>query len=276
MKAMITDIKRFAVHDGDGIRTTVFFKGCPLRCIWCHNPETFFHKKQMAIYQHKCTNCGKCKEVCPYNMEKCDFCGKCEAICPNGARKIYGTVMTLNEIMEIVLADKDFYDTSGGGITLSGGESLLQADFCTKLLKECKKNDINTAVDTCGFINKDTFSKIIPYTDTFLYDLKAFDEDIHIKCTGVSNKLILDNLKYLDNMNCRIEIRIPYIPEYNDNQIEKLAKFIHTLENVVRVRILPYHNYASSKYLALNFKNILPQVRMPNRKKCEELEKLYF
>ncbi len=276
MNAMITDIKRFAVHDGDGIRTTIFFKGCPLRCVWCHNPETFSAKKQIAFYEHKCTGCGKCREVCHYNMEKCDFCSKCEAICPNDARKIYGREMTVNEIMEIVLADKNFYDTSGGGVTLSGGECLLQADFCTELLRKCKENNINIAVDTCGYVKREALNKVIPYTDTFLYDLKAFDEEVHIKCTGVSNKIILENIKYLDDQGCKIEIRIPYIPQYNDNQIETLAEFIHKLKNVVRVKILPYHNYAASKYAALSMKNTLPKVRIPTQEECEKLEKLYF
>ncbi len=276
MKAMITDIKRFAVHDGDGIRTTVFFKGCPLRCVWCHNPETYSHSKQMAVYRHKCADCGKCKEACPYNMEKCTFCGKCEVVCPNDARKIYGKEMTVQEIMDIVIADKNFYDTSGGGVTLSGGECLLQGDFCAEILKECKENNINTAVDTCGYVKRETLDKVIPYTDTFLYDLKAFDEEVHIKCTGTSNKIILENIKYLDSMNCSIEIRIPYVPEYNDNQIEKLAEFIHTLKNVKKVKILPYHNYADSKYTALNLKNRLPKVRIPTQEECDELKNIYF
>ncbi len=276
MKAMITDIKRFAVHDGDGIRTTVFFKGCPLRCVWCHNPETLSRNRQLAFFEHKCVNCGRCKEVCPYNMEKCDFCGRCEAVCPNDARKIYGKETTINEIMEIIIADKKFYEASGGGVTLSGGECLLWVDFCTELFKKCKENNINTAVDTCGYVKKEALDKVIPYTDTFLYDLKAFDEDIHIKCTGVSNKLILQNLKYIDDLDKNIEIRIPYVPEYNDNQVEKIAEFVKTLKNVVKVKILPYHSYAKSKYSALNIDNTLPEVRMPTQEECDKLERKYF
>ncbi len=276
MKAMITDIKRFAVHDGDGIRTTVFFKGCPLRCAWCHNPETFSVKKEMAVYKHKCNGCGKCKEVCPYRLKQCNFCGKCETVCPNDARKIYGKEMTVEDLMKIILQDKNFYDTSGGGVTLSGGECLLQADFCRELLKKCKENGINTAVDTCGYVPEESLDKVILYTDTFLYDLKAYDDEIHIKYTGVSNKRIIENIKYLDSRNCNLEVRIPYIPEINDNQVEKLSKFIKTLKNVVRVRVLPYHNYANSKYDALNIKNTLPQVRIPNDKECRRLENTYF
>ncbi len=209
-------------------------------------------------------------------MEKCDFCGKCEAVCPNDARKIYGEKMTVAEIMEIILADKNFYDTSGGGVTLSGGECLLQADFCAELLKACKVHGINTAVDTCGYVNKNALNAVMPYTDTFLYDLKAYDEAVHIKCTGVSNKLILENLKYLDSSDCRIELRIPYVPEYNENQIEKLAELIHTLKNVAKVKIIPNHNNADSKYAALDIKNTLPKVRIPTAEECDELKNMYF
>ncbi len=276
MKAIITDIKRFAVHDGDGIRTTVFFKGCPLRCVWCHNPETYSAEKQMAVYGHKCTNCEKCKEVCPHNFEKCDFCGKCEAICPNEARKIYGKEMTVEEIFNVILQDKSFYDTSGGGVTLSGGECLLYPEFCACILKKCKENGINTAVDTCGFINREAINKVMPYTDTFLYDLKAFDKDVHIKCTGKPNEIILDNLRYIDICGKKTEIRIPYVPKFNDNQLEPISLFVKTLQNVVKVKLLPYHNYANSKYAALGLENTLPRVTIPTEDECNALCEKYF
>ncbi len=276
MRAIIFDIERGSFVDGPGIRTTVFFKGCNLKCAWCHNPESQSGEKQMLFYKNKCTHCGKCKEVCHFDLEKCDFCGKCELHCPNDARKICGKEMSVDEVLGEVIKDKAFYDASGGGVTLSGGECLLYPEFCVELLKLCKANGINTAIDTCGYVNKNALNAVIPYTDTFLYDLKAYDEDIHIKCTSVSNKLILENLRYLDSQNCRIEIRIPYVPEYNDNQIEKLAGFIHTLKNAVRVKILPYHNYAASKYAALNIKNTLPDVRLPEQTECADLEQKYM
>ncbi len=276
MKAIITDIKRFAVHDGNGIRTTVFFKGCPLKCIWCHNPETFSAEKQRAVFSHKCTGCGKCKEICLYNMEKCDFCGKCESVCPNDAIKIYGTEMTVDEIFDIIISDKNFYDTSGGGVTLSGGECLVYPEFCAELLKKCKENGINTAVDTCGFVSTRAIETVLPFTDIFLYDLKAFDEDIHIKCTGQSNKMILENLKHIDENGKKTEIRIPYVPTCNDNQMEKLSHFIKKLQNVVEVKILPYHNYAASKYTALSLKNTLPNITLPTEEECNAIHKKYF
>ncbi len=247
MKATIFEIKHFAVHDGNGIRTTVFFKGCPLRCVWCHNPEGLTAAPQIAHYAHKCIGCGECK--------KPNFTPK---NCLGEATVLYGKQMTVNELLPILLEDKDFYESSGGGVTLSGGECLMQADFCAELLKRLKEHGINTAVDTCGFVSKRTLDKVIPHTDVFLYDIKAYDEDIHIKCTGVSNKQILENLKYLDSLGKDIEIRIPYVPDYNDSQIEKIARFLTPLQNVTKIRVLLYHNYAGSKYEAINLPNALP------------------
>ena len=275
MKAKIFEIKRFAVHDGDGIRTTVFFKGCPLRCVWCHNPEGLYSKPQLAYYSHKCTMCGECETACPngahliddikhiFNREKCIACGICEKSCYNDALRLYGKEMTVDELLPYLLEDREFFENSGGGVTLSGGECLLQAAFCAELLKELKNRNINTAVDTCGYVPREAFDKVVPYTDTFLYDIKAIDEDVHKKCTGYSNKLILDNLKHIDDCNKNIEIRIPYVPCFNDGEMEIIAEFLKSIKNVKKVRVLPYHNYAGSKYLALGIANNLP-VKLPS------------
>ena len=272
MKARIFDIKRFAVHDGDGIRTTVFFKGCPLKCIWCHNPEGIGFEPRLAFYANKCVSCGDCVKSCPQNAhsikdgihtferEKCILCGKCESVCLRDALTLYGKETTADELMPLLLADKSFYESSGGGVTLSGGECLSQADFCCELLQKLKAEGINTAVDTCGYIPQSAIDKVIPYTDTVLYDIKAFDEDVHIKCTGHSNKTILENLKYIDGCRKNIEIRIPYVPGFNDNQIEKIARFLADLKSITKIRILPYHNYAGSKYTALDMPNTLPDI----------------
>ena len=251
MTANIFEIKRFAVHDGDGIRTTVFFKGCPLRCVWCHNPEGISFEMQEAFYTHKCIGCGECK--------KDDFASE---NCLGEARIRYGKEVTLNELLPLLLEDKDFYENSGGGVTLSGGECLMHADFCAELLKRLKENGVHTAVDTCGYVSRDALDKVIPFTDIFLYDIKAHDKDIHIKCTGVSNQMILENLLYLDSLGKSVEIRIPLVPDYNDGQIEKIAKFLNPLKNISKIRILPYHNLAGSKYEALGMKNTLP-TRLP-------------
>lgn len=279
-KAIITDIKRFAVHDGDGVRTTVFLKGCSLKCVWCHNPEGILFKPQLAYYENKCIGCGECVSVCPSDAHKmtgnkhifdrslCISCGKCVNECLGSALTFYGKEVTVEELLPKLLEDKDFYETSGGGVTVSGGECLCQADFCAELLKALKEKGINTAVDTCGFVTKEAINKVLPYTDIFLYDIKAIDEDIHIKCTGQSNKQILENIKYIDSCGKSIEIRIPYVPEFNDNQIDKIAEFLKSLKNIKAVKVLAYHNYASSKYSALNMKNTLPE-KLPTNNEIE-------
>lgn len=286
MEATIFDIKRFAVHDGDGIRTTVFFKGCPLSCVWCHNPEGIEYKPQLAYYKHKCINCGECINVCPtgshfiqdnmhtFNRDTCIACNKCTSACLKGALSFYGSKMTVEELLPLLLEDKDFYDNSNGGVTLSGGECLTQPDFCEALLKKLKAQNIHTAVDTCGLVTKDVLDKVMPYTDIFLYDLKAYDEDIHIKGTGQSNRIILENLKYLDSCGKPVEIRIPYVPQYNSDQIEKIAEFLKTLNNITKVRVLPYHNFAGGKYEALGMKNTLP-LTLPTSDEIDNAEQ-YF
>lgn len=262
-KAIITDIKRFAVHDGDGIRTTVFFKGCPLKCVWCHNPESISFKPQTAFYENKCLSCGECKRK-DFTVEDC----------LGNARVLYGQEITAEELLPILLEDKDFYETSGGGVTLSGGECMCQADFSAELLKKLKENGINTAVDTCGFVPRESIDKVIPYTDIFLYDIKAIDEDVHIKCTGRSNKLILENIKYINSCGKAIEVRIPYVPNFNDNQMDKIAEFLKPLENIRAVKVLAYHNYAASKYTALNMENTLPEV-LPTAEQIENASAIF-
>lgn len=287
MKGKIIDIKRFAVHDGDGIRTTLFLKGCPLKCKWCHNPESISYKSEIAYYKEKCISCGECGEVCLQNAhtvseeghnfdkKKCIACGKCEEVCLGGALTFYGREMTVEEAVKALLEDREFYENSGGGITISGGECLMQADFCREVLKKCKDEGINTAVDTCGYVSREAFDKVLPYTDTFLYDIKAIDEDVHIKCTGKSNKRILENIKYLDENGCKIEVRIPFVPRYNDGEIQKIADFLSMLKNKVKVRILPYHSFAASKYEALEKDNTLPDI-LPDEKAVKYAEKNFF
>ena len=271
MKAKIFEIKRFAVHDGDGIRTTVFLKGCPLKCVWCHNPEGLSLKPELAYYEHKCINCGECVSVCPtgahkmengshtFDRSKCIACGKCVDACLGNALTLYGKEMSVQEILPILLEDKDFYKNSGGGVTISGGECLLYADFCLELLKALKQNGVNTAVDTCGLVPKSSLDKVLPFADVFLYDIKAFDSSVHKNCTGYGNEKILENLKYLDEKGAKIEIRIPYVPGFNDGEIENIGKFLSGLKNITKVRVLPYHNYAGSKYKSLGLKNTLPK-----------------
>ncbi|MBO5867397.1 MAG: glycyl-radical enzyme activating protein [Oscillospiraceae bacterium] len=245
--ATVFEIKRFAVHDGPGIRTTVFFKGCPLKCLWCHNPEGIAFQPQVAFYEQKCIGCGEClvEDFAPEN-------------CLGDARVLYGKEMTVAQVLAAVLEDRDFYETSGGGVTLSGGECLMQADFCRELLQALKAEGIHTAVDTCGFVSWESIDKVLPYTDLFLYDIKAFDEAVHMACTGQSNKRILENLAYLDAQGADIEVRIPYVPECNAHQMEKIAAFLAPFSHIRAVKVLGYHNYAGTKYAALGMENTLP------------------
>jgi len=268
--AQIFSIKRLAVHDGPGIRTTVFFKGCPLKCLWCHNPEGIGPRPQLAYRRDKCVHCGECASLCPtgahqmenglhqFRRDLCIGCGKCAENCLGDALTFYGRKVTVEQLLPLILEDRDFYETSGGGVTLSGGECLIQGEFCLALLKRLKAEGIHTAVDTCGCVPRETLRQVLPYTDIFLYDIKAMDEDVHLRCTGRSNRLILDNLRFLDAMGCALEVRIPLVPGYNDNQMEKIAAFLKPLKQVRAVRVLPYHNYAESKYEALSMENTLP------------------
>lgn len=268
--AQIFDIKRFAVHDGDGIRTTVFLKGCPLRCQWCHNPESFVMKSQLALFADKCVHCGLCAQSCQHGVhdfskghhlhrELCVACGECIHSCPVKALEVYGRNVTVADILPELLSDREFYEGTGGGITLSGGECLMQPEFCTELLKTLKENGINTAVDTCGYVSREVVDMVIPYTDTFLYDIKAIDKDVHIKCTGVSNETILDNFRYIYSQGKDIEVRIPYVPGWNDGEMEAIAQFLSEHPNIKGVRVLAYHNYAASKYTSLGLPLELPE-----------------
>lgn len=253
MTAMIFDIQRNSYVDGPGIRTTVFFKGCNLSCLWCHNPESHDPKPQMMFYKDKCKGCGKCKEVCPYHLEKCDLCGKCTLYCPVGARKICGKSYTVDEVLNEIIKDKSYYETSGGGVTFSGGECMLQIDFLCEILKKCKENGIHTAVDTAGFVPFDSFEKILPFTDLFLYDIKTLDTEKHKEYVGVDNALILDNLKKLFRAGASIYIRIPVIPGVNDSAEEmlKIKDFLSANGKPEKVELLPYHAMGENKYPAL-------------------------
>ena len=274
LKATIFDIERNSYVDGPGIRTTVFFKGCNLRCAWCHNPESQSPKPQMMFYKNKCTGCGKCKEKCPNHLESCELCGKCTLYCPHDAREICGKEYTVDEVMREILKDKAFYDHSGGGVTFSGGECMLQIDFLCEILKKCKDNKIHTAVDTAGFIPWENFEKAIPYTDLFLYDIKAFNNDVHKEFVGVSNELILNNLGKLLDYKANVLIRIPVIPGVNDtvDEMKKIRDFLapyklHTVE------LLPYHQMGEHKYGAIGME--MTSFDIPSKEKMEELNGIF-
>lgn len=274
-KAIIFDIHRCSASDGPGIRTTVFFKGCNLKCAWCHNPESQNAKPQMMFYKDKCAGCGKCKSVCLYHLEQCELCGNCTLYCPVDARKICGKEYTVDEVFKEVLKDKAFYENSGGGVTFSGGECMLQIEFLCELLKKCKENGIHTAVDTAGHIPFESFGKILPYTDLFLYDIKIFDPEKHKKYTGVSNELILENLKKLSEAGEKIWIRIPIISDVNDSieEMLKIKELLTVCGQPEKVELLPYHAMGENKYRAIGKE---PQnFKAPNAEKMKQLKEIF-
>lgn len=274
LTATIFDIQRNSYVDGTGVRTTVFFKGCNLRCAWCHNPESQLHEKQMMFYKDKCTGCGKCEEVCPHHLEYCDFCGRCELYCPHDARKICGREYTVSEVFTEVVKDKSFYDNSGGGVTFSGGECMLQIDFLEEILKKSRASGIHTAVDTAGHVPYSFFERILPYTNLFLYNLKCIDNDVHKQYTGQGNELILENLKKLLSTGSEVWVRIPIIPTINDSveEMRKIKRFFETYGQPEKIELLPYHAMGEHKYSALG--KPVPKFDIPTPQRIEELKRI--
>lgn len=278
----IFDIQSFAVQDGPGIRTTVFFKGCPLRCPWCHSPESQAFHPQLCWMSQKCLGAEHCKDrcmlACPksgisygdvtqnsvtgediqlvrVNRTLCDNCGTCASKCYQGALYICGEDYTVEQVMQIVRRDVSFYAESGGGVTLSGGECMCQPEFALELLKAMKAENIHTAVDTTGFVPWEKLEAVLPYTDLFLYDLKHMNSRDHELVTGVPNELILDNARRIAAAGGEIQVRIPVIPSFNNSpeNMEQTGRFICELGDAVSmVQLLPYHNMGSVKYFRLN------------------------
>lgn len=275
LKANIFDIQRSSFVDGPGIRTTVFFKGCNLNCMWCHNPESQLSSPQMMIFETKCISCGKCLDVCPNNHKSCDFCGKCALLCSEGAREICGKQYTVEQVLTEILKDKSFYEASLGGATLSGGECMLQIDFVHELLKECKKFNIHTAIDTAGCVPYEHFERILHFCDLFLYDLKLFDSDLHKKYTGKGNSLILNNLSKLLTTNANVWVRIPIISGINDNEAEmlKIKSFFDKTSYPRKIELLPYHSLGEHKYSALGMEE--RRFSAPSKQKLDSLKKIF-
>jgi len=252
--ATIFDIKRFAVHDGPGIRTTVFFKGCPLRCWWCHNPESQGPEPVTVDIERKVDG----RSVC--------------------ARKTYGERIGTAALMEIILKDRHYYEESGGGVTFSGGEPMMQVEALSGLLEECKKAGLHTTLDTCGFSERRNFERIRGFTDLFLYDLKNMDPELHRKFTGEDNDLILSNADYLLDQGARLIFRIPVIPGINtsDEEISRMILFLEERGNRFReVHLLPYHRIAENKYFRLRMENQLPDVKEPGEEMMLDFKKRF-
>lgn len=265
MKATIFDIQRNSFVDGPGIRTTFFMKGCNLRCRWCHNPESQSAKPQIMFYKEKCTGCGRCVGI---TADDAEF------ICFNDAKEICGKEYTVDEVMETALKDKIFYDNSGGGVTFSGGECMLQTDFLCEALKRCKENGIHTAVDTAGNVPWEYFETVFEYTDLFLYDIKLANAEKHKLYTGVDNKVILDNLRNLFKKNANVFIRIPIIVGVNDT-VEEMENIKRILEqgHPAKIELLPYHKMGEHKYDALNEKKYTFSV--PDKAVTEKLNSVF-
>ena len=261
----VTNIQKYSIHDGDGIRTTVFFKGCHLRCKWCHNPETQSFEKELQVDVNKCIGCGRCAAVCPEeavtissegkavtDRDRCIVCGKCEDACLGGFRTLVGRDYTVRELVRICLQDLMFYEESGGGVTLSGGEVMaMDPDYILQLVRSLHREGVNVAIDTCGQAPYSSYEAILPYVDTWLYDIKVMDDSKHREHIGMSNKLILDNLVKIAAAGARIYIRIPVVKEVNGDPDSKdeIMDFLKA-NNILplQVNLLPYHSTGSHKY----------------------------
>ncbi|WP_270348876.1 glycyl-radical enzyme activating protein [Megamonas funiformis] len=290
MKGRIFNIQRFSIHDGPGIRTTVFFKGCNLRCSWCHNPESYRKNIEIQYQNSKCMLCYRCFNICPVgininenknilNSQKCINCGKCVETCLYGARNLIGKDYDLDELKKIVLKDRKFFSNSNGGVTLSGGEVMLQIDFVLEFVKALKNENIHIAIDTAGNVSFDRFERLLPYVDLFLYDVKIMNDELHKKYIGVSNSLILENIIKLLKRGVNIEIRVPVISGINDNVENMLAlkelidKNVIDIRKKPKVRLLPYHNMGLDKASSIGIE--MRTFKTPSNEQLHLLEDIF-
>ena len=270
-KALIFNIQKYNLYDGPGIRTLVFFKGCPLRCLWCSNPEGQKRDYQILFKKDRCTHCGACATVCPAGVHVMDFvekkhsirrdaacigCGRCVEACTRKALSVTGELRTISEILEVIEEDRMFYQSSGGGVTLGGGEVLMQPDAAINLLSACRQRGINTAIETCGFARPDVIRKVAEVTDLFLFDLKHMDSATHYKLTGVRNEQILENLQWLLENRASVKVRVPLLKGVNDSEadIEAMVRFLTPYKdnrNFKGIDLLPYHKLGVNKYAQL-------------------------
>lgn len=273
-----------SIHDGPGIRTTVFFKGCPLNCLWCSNPESQKVEKEVACFQSRCVTCGYCAEVCPKglieaqppfeitNREECDLCEICVKECCTNAKKVVGEDYTVDELLKEIMKDKSFYDSSGGGVTFSGGEPLMQSAFLKEILAACRENGVHTAIETTGMTDTDSLIETAALLDLIFYDVKHMDDETHRDITGVSNERIIANLAALAKAHDNIVVRIPVIPGINDSteNLRKTADYAASL-NISSIELLPYHNLGEVKYGQLGREYALADTQKPSEEQMSAL-----
>ncbi len=273
---MVFDIQNLSFHDGPGLRTTVFLKGCPLRCPWCSNPESQSPHHQLMLYPERCVYCGECIKVCPTGAAStgkgCINCGKCVDTCLHGARKMAGREMTSEEVIKEVLKDKVFYKDSGG-VTLSGGEALMQPEFVLEILQGCKEEGIHTVLDSSVFCDPEIFKKIIPYVDLVYADMKCIKPELHEKMMAVKNDWILENIKYMDQNGYAFNIRMPIVPGYNDSDeiIDTTIEFLKNLKSDFKTWLLPFHAYGKSKYPRIGMEWPMGDMKNMDRSEAEPI-----
>lgn len=286
LQALIFNIQRFSIHDGPGVRSTIFFKGCNLRCLWCHNPEAVRREVEIEFYPERCIACGGCVETCPegaqildgrqriYLRDECRLCLRCTEECFAEGLIVSGREYDVAGIVAEIERDQAYYAHSDGGVTFSGGEPMLQVEFLKAVLAECHQRGIHTAVDTAGNVAWSLFEQIIPFTDLFLYDIKAFDEGIHKEATGSTNRRILKNLKHLSERGCEIWVRIPVIPGINDSEKEfrAIAGYLSGLDGIRWVELLPFHTLGAEKYPSLGREYPMTDVKPPTKAVMKKLE----
>lgn len=269
---LISNIQRFSLRDGPGIRTTVFTKGCSLRCVWCHNPETISQEVQIQLAENRCIHCGRCGEICRrfepgggirIDAPACTGCGRCVEACPVKALSFSGKEMSAAELIEAAERDRPFFENSGGGVTISGGEPLMQRDL-PQILQALRERGVHTAVDTAMNVPWASIEGVLPYTSLFLADLKALDESVHRRWTGSGNRLILENFRRLLNTSAEIWVRVPFIPGANDEEMPKIAAYLkETAGSRISLEVIPFHNYAFNKYRSLGMTYAFADVQPP-------------
>lgn len=288
----VINIQKYSVHDGDGIRTTIFFKGCQLSCWWCHNPESQNYFPEFMFDREKCTGCGYCAKACTHDaitiseegkavtdLKECVLCGDCFDYCLQNAREKVGKTYEIEELVKICEQDQMFYEQSGGGVTLSGGEVMSQnMEYLEELCKQLHKKGFNIAIDTCGYAPEKNYERLLPYVDTFLYDIKTMDDEVHQKYMGKSNAKILSNLEFIALRGANINIRIPVVEPVNSDEksITDMIEYLKEKIGIVKVNLLPYHSTGSSKYDKLNRPYFAQDLQVPSEEHMEALKQLFL